>query len=361
VKLTYDADHASFRDSLRRFVAECAPTSVVREALETAGHNPRLWQRLCREFGLPGLRVPIERGGEGFGLVETDIALQELARALTPVPLLASALAVEAILAAARPDHASRLLAPMLTGTEIGCFAGPGQNPFTTPSVRVSVDGALEGVVNHVLHGLVADVVVLPARAPDETVRLCVARMPAVRARPEPSLDLLRPLATLEFANVPAEMLDAATPDFEGLHDRMRVLIAADALGAAEQCLVSTVKYASTRVQFNRPIGSFQAVKHRCAELAVELDASRATLLYAIACAEGGRSELDVIAPVAKAQATDTLTACAAGAMQLAGGIGFTWEHDAHLYLRRARSTQVLWGTANQERELSARRAALFD
>lgn len=174
-----------------------------------------------------------------------------------------------------------------------------------------------------------------------------------------PSFDITRPVAKVQLVRAPAEALTAGSPaGVERVVDVARVLLAAEMLGGAEACLERTVEYACNRRQFDRPIGSFQAVQHACADMVIEIDATRAAVMFAAMTAPDAR-ELCIAAPLAKAQAADTFALCAASAIQIHGGIAFTWEHDLHLYFRRAKTTEALFGSSAQHRALLADRAGL--
>jgi len=357
----YSTEQDDFRASLRGFLRDAAPLAMVRDA---AGHDPQLWQRLCREFEAPGLHVPLDYGGAGGTLVESAIVFSELGRSLTPVPLAATTFAIEAVFRTGDEEQRRRLLKGMLCGDQIGALAVAAHDD-TDPAfarVRASWDGGtvLTGVCGPVLHGSIADLFVVPAVA-DGVVTLHVveADAPGVTVVTLPSFDITRPVARVELARAPAEALCAGSPeDVERLMDVARVLLAAEMLGGAEACLAMAVEYAGTRKQFDRPIGSFQAVKHACADMLIEVDATRAAVMYAAMTAEH-RAELAIAGPLAKAQAADTFSLCAGSAIQVHGGIAFTWEHNLHLFFRRATSTRALFGGSAHHRALLADRAGL--
>lgn len=360
----YNTEQLDFRDSLRAFLQEATPLSWVRDVAGAHGHDDRLWQRLCRELELPGLPVPEEYGGVGGTLVESAIAFEEFGRALTPVPLAGHAFAVQAVLSMGSEEQRQRLLPALLTGERIAAFAatGPGATDPAAATVSASRDTGrtvLDGVSTPVLHGHVAGLFVVAARA-DEAVGLYVvnADAPGVSVERLPSFDITRPVARVTLRQAPAEPLDAAPDQFERVLDTARVLLAAEMLGGAEACLALSVEYSCSRKQFDRAIGMFQAVKHMCAEMAIEIDATRVAVMFA-AMSAGDPGELAIAAPLAKAQAADTFTLCASTATQVHGGIAFTWEHDLHLYLRRAKTTEALFGSSTQHRALLADRVGL--
>lgn len=354
----YSTEQDDFRASLRGFLGRGAP---VREMAAADGSDRRLWQRLCTELELPALHVPPEHGGLGATLVETAIAFAELGRALTPIPFAATVFAIEAILRMGDDEQRKRLLAGLLTGARIGTIAVSGHDVASATTVRaVRRDGrpALTGECTPVLHGHVADLFVVPAVADGSIVlHVVAADAPGVTVTPLPSFDITRPVATLRLAGSPAEPLTAGTPDdMERVLDVARVLLAAEMLGGAEACLDLAVQYAGRRTQFDRPIGSFQAVKHACADMMIEIDATRATVMFAAMSAANG-DELQTVAPLAKAQTAETFVLCAGSALQIHGAIAFTWEHDLHLYYRRAKTTEALFGSSARNRALLAERA----
>ena len=358
----YSIEQDDFRESLRRFLSDQAPPARVREVAAADGHDGRLWQRLCTELQLPGLHAPEQYGGAGATLVETALVFEEAGRALAPVPLASTAFAIEAVLRMGDEEQRSRLLPGLLSGGRIGSLAlsGPSGAAATVRADRHSGRTVLTGECSPVLHGHVADLFVVPAEA-DGAVTLHVVAADAAGVTVErlPSFDGTRPVAKLQLAHTPAETLTAGASDaFERVLDVARVLLAAEMLGGAEACLELAVEHARSRRQFDRPIGSFQAVKHTCAEMMIEIDATRAAVMFAAISATDD-DELAITGPLAKAQAADTYILCAGSAIQVHGGIAFTWEHDLHLYFRRAQTTAALFGSSARHRALLADRAGL--
>jgi alkylation response protein AidB-like acyl-CoA dehydrogenase len=394
----YSAEQQDFRDSLRKLVADRAPLPAVRERLGDA-HDPDLWRTVCDEMALLTLAVPERYGGAGFSLEETAVAVAELGRGLAPVPLFEAVLAIEAILRTGTEAQCEELLPGLLSGERIAVAAVSGADgldsgsaPVTatpaagqagppigatpaagragpaTQATRASAAGAtapghtLTGSLRHVLRAHVADLLIVPAAGPDGPGLFAAeTAAPGVTVSATgASFDLTRPVCAVDLDAVPAVRLgDGSEADVEGLLDVGRTLLAAEMTAAAEACLDAAVEYAKRRVQFNRAIGSFQAVKHGCAQLAVELDAARAAADWAAMLAAAGDPGLRTAALIAKVQAADTFTACAGWNIQVHGGIGFTWEHDAHLYLRRAKADEALFGSSARHRALLADRAGL--
>ncbi len=364
----YSIEQEAFCASLRSFLRDQSPPARVRQAAAADGHDRRLWQRLCNELELPALHAPPEYGGVGATLVETAIVFCELGRALTPVPFATTTFAIDAVLRMGDDEQRKSLLTGLLSGEQIGALAAVGSHDAdpSTATVRAERrDGrtVLTGDYSPVLHGHIADLFVVPAVAngPESTVifHVVAADAPGVTVVRLPSFDITRPVAKLRLSQAPAEPLTAGSPDeTERVLDVARVLLAAEMLGGAEACLALAVDYARSRRQFDRPIGSFQAVKHACAEMKIEIDATRAAVMFAAMSAANG-NELHITAPLAKAQAADTFVLCAGSAIQVHGGIAFTWEHDLHLYFRRAKTTEALFGSSAQHRALLADRAGL--
>lgn len=361
----YSTEQLDFRDSMRDFLREATPLSWVRDVAGTHGHDETLWQRVCRDLELPGLPVSPDYGGVGGTLVESAIVFGEFGRALTPVPLASHAFAVQAVVSMGSEEQRHRLLPGLLSGERIAAFAATGPDAADPASATVwaTSDGErtlLDGECVPVLHGHVAGMLVVAARSDDDPVGLYVVNRdaPGVGVERLPSFDVTRPVARVTLRRAEAERLDGAPGEFERVLDIARVLLAAEMLGGAEACLELSVEYSRSRRQFDRAIGTFQAVKHMCAEMAIEIDATRVAVMYA-AMSFDDPGELAIAAPLVKAQAADTFTLCAGTATQVHGGIAFTWEHDLHLYLRRAKTTEALFGSSTQHRALLADRVGL--
>ncbi|WP_123026898.1 acyl-CoA dehydrogenase family protein [Mycolicibacterium stellerae] len=357
--LRYSTEHDDFRDSLRRFLRDHSRPG----ADGCRGHDAPLWRLLCGELELLGLHVAARYGGADGTLVDTAIAFEEAGRALAAVPLLSTTLAVEAVLRMGDDAQCAQHLPGLLSGERIGALAAARPADVSAPTVRAEYCGGrtvLVGECAPVLHGHVADLFVVPANTGAAVVPHIVAGdAPGVTVVPLPSFDGTRPVARLELAQAPADALTGGTPDdFERVLDTARILLAAEMLGGAEACLALAVEHARSRHQFGRPIGSFQAVKHACADMMIEIDATRALVMFAAMSADVD-AERRINAPLAKAQAADTYLLCANSAIQVHGGIGFTWEHDLHRYFRRAHTTAALFGGSAQHRALVADRAAI--
>ena len=305
------------RETVAALVTKHASPAAVRAAMESdKGYDESLWQLLCEQVGAAALVIPEELGGAGGELADAATVLQELGRALVPSPLLGTTLAELALLTAPEPD--AETLEGLAAGSSIG---------------------ALVLDPDYVVNGGIADVVVAAPDGPGGQL----TRWTRFSAQPVTTMDPTRRLARVR----PEETVDLG--DDPGIADTAAILLAAEQIGAAERCLELTVEYAKSRVQFGRPIGSFQALKHRMADLYVAVAAARAVV--ADACADPTPAN----AATARLAATETLSTVAAEGIQLHGGIAITWEHDMHLYFKRAHgSAQLLDAPRELLRRLEA-------
>jgi len=329
---------------------DTAEQAALREAVRDfcgKHRDAQAWTRLTGELGLTGLAVPECYGGAGAGLAEVAVAVEETGRVLLPAPYLSTALA-GAVLSEAGAVPAAEFLP--------GIASGALRAAFVLGSAVTASGGRLTGVAHHVLDGAEAGLFIV--RAGDA---LFAVRAADAVVTPAGTLDQTRSQAAVAFQDAPAL---AAGDAAERVEDLLRVMLAVESAGAAAHCLDVTVGYLKTRVQFGRPIGAFQALRHRCADLAVEVASARATAYAAVRAAAAppgtaSPAELAVLGPLAKRHCVDVFWHVAAEMIQLHGGIGFTWEHEAHRYLKRAKTTQLLHGTPAELRRLVSQRAGL--
>jgi len=331
------------RGTVRGMLATLSPPErVLARCEEGRPSDPDLWRTLAVEMGLAGLAVPERYGGGGAGLREAAVVLEELGRSVAPVPYLGSAVvATSALLAVDDRDLLTDLAAGHATAALAVPFATP---PGSPPALQVDRD-AVTGTVPGALDALAADVLLVPTV---DGLYAVPAPAPGVERHPVVSLDLTRPLCDLVLTGAPGRRLasgDAAREAVTAALTAGAALLASEQLGLAQWCLDSTVEYVKTRHQFGRPVGSFQAVKHRLADRWVELSQARAVAGNA-AAAPGD----PVAAALAQAFCGPMAVTAAEECVQLHGGIGFTWEHPAHLYLKRAKSAAVGFGTADRHR-----------
>jgi alkylation response protein AidB-like acyl-CoA dehydrogenase len=373
--------------TVRRFFAEMAPlATTVRWLDHPRGHDVQLWRRMAGELGVQGLAVPERFGGSGFSFADLAVVLEESGRALLAVPLLSSTvLASQALLAADDEAVAARFLPDLCSGTTTATLVGTGDaaglglagTPPTLTARSHAGGYLLDGTVDFVLDGAAADLVLVLAEAPAGPSLFAVERGAGVNAQAYAVLDPTRPQARLTFTAAPGVLVGA---EGDGSRIVSRALqcgvagLAAQQVGGSRHALERTVEYVRERRQFGRAIGSFQAIKHRLADLLVAVEAARTAAAYAVASvsgesgdgtsARGGAraerfTELAVAAPIAKSVCSQAFHLATAELVQLHGGIGFTWEHEAHRYLRRARADEVLLGTPAQHRALLAARLGL--
>ncbi|MEE2056986.1 acyl-CoA dehydrogenase family protein [Rhodococcus artemisiae] len=363
----FDDDQEEFRASLRRLLSERAPITRVREIAETRGYDSATWQLLTSDMGVPGIHVPEELGGSGFGLLETCVVVQELGRTLTPVPVITTIGALEAIRGLGSPSQQVELVPGLASGEAIGTLALSGNRDLDVDgaTVRASAEGddhvlgghVLWGRVDYVAFGHIADLLVVPALTPSgDAVALYVveATAPGVTIESRETLDLTRPLASVELSGASAQLLGSDQAAIVRVVDLVRILLANEAIGSSKAVLEMAVDYAKQRVQFNRPIGSFQAIKHKCADMAIAIDSAEATVMFASMSAADESPDLRLAALMAKAQGSECLTLCASQNIQVHGGIGFTWEADPHLYFRRAKAIEPLFGNKVYHNEMLA-------
>ncbi|MEV0084755.1 acyl-CoA dehydrogenase family protein [Saccharopolyspora sp. NPDC050642] len=357
--------------TVRRFLQNTCPTTEVRRIMETdLGHDPAVWARMADELGLQGLMIPEEYGGVGLGAVELALVMEEMGRALLPAPFLASSVLAAGALLASDDEAAKRNLLPgIASGRSIATVApvddrgGWGPDGARIQARRRGSGFALDGVVTFVLDGHVADLVLVPARTDNGVSLFAVtADGPGVTRTRSTTLDRTRPQARIELAGTPASLIGVegtATSWLARAVDRAAVALAAEQIGGARHCLEASIGYAKERVQFGRPIGSFQAVKHALADLFIEIELASAAVQHAAWAAEHASGELPAAAALAKAYASDAYWHTAVANVHVHGGIGFTWEHDAHLYFKRAKSSQVQLGEPAVLRERLAREIGL--
>ena len=353
----FSREQEDFRTSLRRFLTDKAPLAHVRASSATElGYDQALWRQMSDQLGLPGLHLPEEYGGSGTGLLEPAVVLEETGRALTNSPYAAGLLASLAVLRLGDAQAKKELLPSIASGESVVTLAmievgsPTGASGLQTTAVPHGDGVTLTGTKTLVEHGHSADVLLVSATR-DGEAGLYIVRgdSPGLTRTRQNALDLTRPIAEVRLHDTPALPL-GKSGGLEDLVDLACALLASEMVGGIEACLAMATSYAKTRLQFNRPIGSFQAVKHRCAEMLVALDGARAAAMYAVHVADQGDVQLATVAPLAKAEASDAFTFAAGWAIQILGGIGFTWEQDAHLYFRRAWADAALYGCPAAQR-----------
>lgn len=361
------------REEMRRTVAAFldrhAGSPQVRAAMAgEPGYDVALWRRMAGELGLGGVLVPERCGGLGLDFIAAAAVLGEFGRRVVPTPL-PTTLVAGAVLARCGTAAADRLLTRIAedgvpVSVAVAEPAGGWDIEATaTTATRVGEGWELRGAKAYVPHGAAVGVLLVVARDGDEPGVYAVdADQPGVVRRSRVTLDQTRRLAEIELAGAMATRVhEAGAGPWAAnlLLDLCMVALAVESAAAAASCLDLTVEYLKVRHQFGRPLGSFQALKHRCADLVVRVEGAVSTAWHAAAAAASGSDELPLVAPLAKLVCADTLMAVAAEAIQMHGGIGFTFEHDAHLYLKRGKADQLLHGSGSQLRSRLARLAGV--
>jgi alkylation response protein AidB-like acyl-CoA dehydrogenase len=324
-------------------------------------YDTALWHALAADIGCAGLLIPEASGGAGASYREAAVVAEETGRAVAPVPFLGSGVVATAALRAAGDDE---LLAALAAGTTTAVLAVPFRHsPGARPEPTVRVDGhqpgdtgshRLTGTATGIADVLPADVLLVPADGVPYGLYAVRAADAGMSVRPVVSLDMTRQLADVTLDGVPARRIAAGETAERAVAAGLSAgaaMLASELLGTAERCLDMTVAYLKERRQFGRPVGSFQALKHRAAELWVAVTQARAAARYAAACLADGDPDADVAIALAKAACSDAAVRAAQECVQLHGGIGFTWEHPAHLYLKRAKSASIGFGTADRHRQ----------
>jgi alkylation response protein AidB-like acyl-CoA dehydrogenase len=338
-------DQLALRDGARELLAGLAPMAVVRGIVEAGGGLDRgLWLGMV-EQGWLGVALAEADGGLGLGWVELAVLLEAVGRRVAPVPFLSQVLAIDTLSGAGRAATIESLLA----GETIACIAwsrAPG-------AVRATADGArwrLSGRPDPTPYSPSADLAIVVAESSDGPALFSVELDDATRPAAEPAMDRTRELGWLRFDATAAEYLGGSDA-VDALVDHGASGVAAEMLGGADRVLEMTVEYAKDRVQFGKPIGSFQAVKHRCADMLVDVEGMRSSVYWAAWCLAAGDRDASVAASTAKIWGSDASRRVMASGLQVHGGIGFTWEHDLHLFLKRAQLDQLTFGDAGYHRE----------
>lgn len=345
------------RDAVAGFLQGRSPSEVVRETMDTeAGFDPQLWREICRDLGLAGIAVPDEWGGAGAGTSELAVVFEETGAALLCSPLLATVgAAIPALLCSGDRAAQADLLPSLVDGTTTATLVLNGTlGPWRPESVTLIADRSggdfrVSGEAPMVLDGHTADVILVVANTSAGPSLFAVSGdADGLTRRRLASLDRTRRVARLRFDAAPARLIGSAGWAADGMArvaDLALIALAAEQLGGAQRCLDTAVRYAGERIQFGRAIGSFQAVKHRCADMLIRVEGARSAVGHAAAVADGREAgSLAIAAAVAKLAASEAFVAVALDAMRVHGGIGFTWEHDAHLYVRRAKSGELMFG-----------------
>ncbi|MGA8544205.1 MAG: acyl-CoA dehydrogenase family protein [Mycobacterium sp.] len=358
--LLYSDTEEALRDSVRRLFADRCPAESVVSAYGPAAHDfSNVWHALAADLGMAGLLVPDQFGGAGAGAREAAVVMEEIGRAVAPVPFLSSGvLATVALLEAGDTETVKGLAAGSLTAALTVPLSTPPDDTVAGVGVSGSASG-LTGRVTSVAGASEADVLVVPVAGPDGLELHTVSRDAAgVDVSPILTLDMTRPLANIEFSSAASSRVGAGDAAVRAALQTGAALLASEQLGIAQWCFDTTLAYTKQRKQFGRAIGSYQAIKHRLADLWIELNSAAAAARYAADTCARRDDDATIAAAVAQAYCSDAAVHAAEECVQLHGGLGMTWEYPAHLYLKRAKSDQLAFGTAYRHR---ARLAELVD
>ncbi len=374
---SFTDDQEQFRSVIQRYLSDKSPTTEVRRLMETSeGYDRDVWKQLSQELALPGIHIPERYGGAGFGAVELGIVMEELGRSLLCAPYFSSSvLAANAILNAASEDQKTELLPDIAAGERLATLAvaepsgrwdTQGIELIATPAAADNnEDYVLNGSKSFVLDGQVADLLIVVGRSAGTTLDEGIgffalpAATPGVERQPLDAMDATRKISQMTFRNAKAVLLGKPGEGAAALSktlDQAAIALANEMVGGAQALLDSALSYTQMRMQFGRVIGSFQAIKHKCADMLLEVELAKSAAYYAAEAAAADDPELPALASLAKASASDAYMNTAANCIQLHGGIGFTWDHDTHLWFKRAKSSEVLLGDPSYHRELYMQR-----
>ena len=377
MNFAFSEEQEELRRAVRQFLEAKSPETEVRRLMETTeGYDPAVWKQMGQELMLQGLAIPEEYGGQGFTFIELGIVLEEMGRVLLCAPYFSSVvLAANAIMNVGTDSQKQALLPGIASGDTKAALA------FTEPSGKWDAAGitmeakenvggefTLTGEKMFVIDGFTADTIVVVARlegttGTDGIMFFTVAGdADGLTRTPLQTMDTTRKQAKLEFDNVVASPLGSTQDGFAAFGktlDQAAVALSNEMMGGAQKVLEMSVDYAKVRVQFGRPIGSFQAIKHKCADMLLEVESGKSAAYYAAWAAAEDNEELPVVAALSKAYCSEAYFHAAAENIQIHGGIGFTWEHPAHLYFKRAKSSEIYLGDPTYHRELLAQRIGI--
>jgi len=357
-EFTFTEEQQQLRTAVRKFCADNFDEQTVRRLMESeVPFDPKVWHRLGSELGVLGLSVPEADGGVGGSLVDQAVAVEVFGAVLACGPLFGTVfLAVPALVACPAGPARDELLAELVEGTKTAAFAVADRaGVFDQSAVTVTAkDDALTGTVQRVVDAGAADEILVAAKGSAGISLYAVdATASGVKRTPLVTMDLTRPQAVVEFANAPARLLAGPQEAERVITHALQVgsaLLAVEQVGAAQHLLDLSVEYAKSRLQFGRQIGSFQAIKHKLADMLVDLEHARSTAYHAVWALSDASDDPALAASIAQATASAAFSRIAADTIQVHGGIGFTWEHQAHLYFKRAATDAALLGTAEEHR-----------
>jgi alkylation response protein AidB-like acyl-CoA dehydrogenase len=371
VNFAFTEEQEELRKAVRRFLEDKSPEIEVRRLMETTeGYDPDVWSQMAGQLGLQGLAIPEEFGGQGFSYVELIVVLEEMGRALLCAPYFSSVGLAANLLLVSGDDAAKKEYLPgIASGATIATVAlAEASGRWDEGGISLPASGGgnswtLSGEKLYVLDGHVADLILVAARTDAGVSVFAVNKGAAgLSTTPLSTMDQTRKQARVVLESTPARLIATDGAGWAALSkmlDLAAVALAAEQVGGAQKVLEMAVEYAKVRVQFGRPIGSFQAIKHKCADMLLEVESAKSAAYYAGWSAAEDNDELPVVASLAKSYCSEAYFHATAENIQIHGGIGFTWEHPAHLYFKRAKSSELLFGDPTYHRELLAQRIGL--
>jgi alkylation response protein AidB-like acyl-CoA dehydrogenase len=371
MNFAFTEEQEELRKTVRSFLDSKSPETAVREQMETEkGFDDAVWSQMGEQMGLQGLAIPEEFGGSGYSFIELGIVLEEMGRALLCAPYFSTVVLAANTLLQSGDDAAKKAYLPgIASGETIATLAftepsGKWDESGITAEATASGDGfTITGTKSFVLDGHTANLILVAARTAKGVSLFAVdADASGLTRTPLSTMDQTRKQAKLEFDATPATLIGTEGAGWDVLStvlDLAAIGLAAEQVGGAQKVLDMAVEYAKVRVQFGRPIGSFQAIKHKCADMLLEVESAKSAAYYGMWCASEMNDELPSVASLAKAYCSEAYFHATAENIQIHGGIGFTWEHPAHLYFKRAKSSELLFGDPTYHRELLAQRIGI--
>ncbi|MBS1837538.1 MAG: acyl-CoA/acyl-ACP dehydrogenase [Actinobacteria bacterium] len=371
MNFAFSEEQEELRKVVRDFLNAKSDETAVRELMDTeSGYDTAVWTQMAEQMGLQGLVIPEEYGGSGFSFVELIVVLEEMGRRLLCAPYFSTVVLAGQTLIHSGDESAKQTYLPgIASGETVATLAytepnGRWDESAVTATATPDGDGwKIDGEKLYVLDGHTADLVITAARTDAGISLFAVAGdAPGLTRTALSTMDQTRKQARLEYAAVPGVLIGTDGGGWDVLSrvlDLAAVALAAEQVGGSQEVLEAAVQYAKDRVQFGRPIGSFQAIKHKCADMLLEVESAKSAAYYAGWCASELNDELPSVASLAKAYCSEAYFHAAAENIQIHGGIGFTWEHPAHLYFKRAKSSELLFGDPTYHRELLAQRIGI--
>lgn len=369
MELVFSPEQEEFRSTVRRFLSDKSPMSEVRRLMETdEGFDPAVWSQMVSQVGITAVTIPERFGGFGLGQVEAGIIFEEMGRCLACLPYLSTVGMGVSILLASGDEEVCKMIFPGIVDGVIRlgvCVWEPGQNwdiqGITTTS---SNSTKITGCKTYVLDGFTATHLLVLANDDDglKSLYLIDADTPTLDKACLSTFDLTRKFAEISFDSTPALLVGEkgkGVKYYFQMLNRALISMASEQVGSAQAILDMAVGYSRSRTQFGRPIGSFQAIKHKCADMLVEVESARSASYYASWVVDNDGSNSEMAAFTAKSYCSMALSHAAEENIQIHGGLGFTWEHDAHLYLKRAKASEQMFGTPVEFRERLAERLGI--